>query len=117
MDGRQVYRRAVTGMVASAQRSMASAGIAAAEVDWLVGHQANARILTAVAGKLGIPAERCASNIDRYGNTSAASIPLVLADLPAAPRDRVLLTAFGAGFTWASAVLAWPEPQRDKERR
>jgi 3-oxoacyl-[acyl-carrier-protein] synthase III len=79
------------------------------DVDRLIGHQANARILEAVAARLGIPAQRSHVNVQRYGNTSAASVPLALADAGLEPGDRVLMTAFGAGFTWGSALLVWPD--------
>ena len=78
-------------------------------MDALVGHQANARILDGVARRLDIPSERCQVSVDRHGNTSAASIPLALADAADAglvrPGARVLLTAFGAGLSWASCLL------------
>jgi 3-oxoacyl-[acyl-carrier-protein] synthase-3 len=109
MDGREVYRHAVTRMVASSSAVLAAAGWTVADVDRLVAHQANIRILTAVGERLGIPEERRHVNIARYGNTSAASIPLALADAGLAPGDRVLLTAFGGGFTWGSTVLTWPD--------
>jgi len=82
------------------------------EVDRIVGHQANARILRAVAGQLKVPAERLVLNIDRVGNTSAASIPLALADAvrdgALHPGEFVLLTAFGGGLAWGSTALTWP---------
>ena len=112
MDGKEVYRQAVAGMVGSATRVLDAAGLAAADVDHLVAHQANARILTAVGDRLGIAAQRRICNVDRYGNTTAASIPLALADLAAsgpAPGARVLLTAFGAGLSWGSVLLRWPD--------
>lgn len=110
MAGREVYRHAVAGMTASARRTLAACGLAADDVHHLVGHQANLRILDAVAEHLDIPPAKRVVNIDRYGNTSAASIPLALVDLAAraVPGDRVLLTAFGAGLSWGSALLRWP---------
>lgn len=107
MDGAEVFRRAVRVTVASAEAALARAGLPAAAVDRFVPHQANARIIDAVAGRLGIPAERTSVNIDRYGNTSAASIPIALAEDPPAAGDLVLLAGFGAGMTWATAVLRW----------
>jgi 3-oxoacyl-[acyl-carrier-protein] synthase-3 len=78
----------------------------------MVGHQANARILDAVGERLGLDPERCYITVDRHGNTSAASIPLALADARAAglltPGMRILLTAFGGGLTWGSCLLEWP---------
>ena len=112
MDGKQVYRQAVAGMAASCRRVLDSAGLAASDVDHLVAHQANARILAAVADRLGISESRRVCNVDRFGNTTAASIPLALADLAAAspkPGARVLITAFGAGLSWGSVLLRWPD--------
>ena len=112
MDGKQVYREAVAGMVASSKRVLDKAGLDIGDVDHLVAHQANARILAAVGDRLGIAPERRICNLDRYGNTTAASIPLALADLAAAgaqPGQQVLLTAFGAGLSWGSVLLRWPD--------
>jgi 3-oxoacyl-[acyl-carrier-protein] synthase-3 len=109
MDGRDVYRHAVRRMTDSSQRLLAAAGLTTDDVDRFVAHQANLRILMAVADRLGIPEERRVSNVDRYGNTSAASIPLALADAALRPGERVLLTAFGSGFTWGSTLLTWPD--------
>jgi 3-oxoacyl-[acyl-carrier-protein] synthase III len=109
MDGREVYRHAVTRMVASSLAVLDRAGWSIDDVDRVIGHQANARILEAVAARLGVPPERSHVNVDRYGNTSAASIPLALADAGLRPGERVLLTAFGAGFTWGSTCLTWPD--------
>ncbi len=111
MDGQEVFRRAVRVMVDSSERALAAAGTSARELALLVPHQANARIIAAAAAKLGVDDDRIVTILDRTGNTSAASIPLALADAAAAGRlatgDRVLLTGFGAGMTWASAVLEW----------
>ena len=108
MDGREVYRHAVQRMVASSQQVLDRLGWGIEDVDRLVGHQANARILEAVGQRLSVPVERCHINVGRYGNTSAASIPLALGDAELAAGQRVLLTAFGAGFTWGSTALVWP---------
>jgi 3-oxoacyl-[acyl-carrier-protein] synthase-3 len=111
MDGKEVFRRAVRVVVESAQRALSDAGLTASDVDLLVPHQANLRIIQAVCQRLGIPEERAAIVIDRYGNTSSASIPLALDDALRAGRvsagDHLLLTGFGGGMTWASAVLRW----------
>ena len=111
MEGREVFRRAVRIVVESAAVALERAGLTPADVDLFVPHQANARIVEAVGTRLGIPPERTAMNIDRYGNTSAASIPLALAEVSEAGRlrdgDVVLMSGFGAGMTWASAVLRW----------
>ncbi len=111
MDGKEVFRKAVRVVVESAERALADAGLKASDVDLLVPHQANLRIIQAACQRLGIPEERTAVVIDRYGNTSSASIPLALDDALRAGRvsagDHLLLTGFGGGMTWASAVLRW----------
>ena len=111
MDGGEVFRRAVRIVVDSAGAACARAGTAPSDVDVFVPHQANTRIIEAAASRLGIPAERTVVNIDRWGNTSAASVAIALAEAEAAgrlhPGDRVLLSGFGAGMTWASALLRW----------
>ena len=113
MEGQSVYRRAVDLMTQSSERVLELAGWPVSTVDWLVCHQANLRIVNAVATRLGISADRCLTNIDQVGNTAAASIPLALADgaLSGALRtgDRIVLTGFGGGLTWGSAVLRWPD--------
>ncbi len=111
MDGKEIFRKAVRVVVESAERALADAGIGASDVDLLVPHQANLRIIQAACQRLGIPEERTAVVIDRYGNTSSASIPLALDDAVTSgrvsPGDHLLLTGFGGGMTWASAVLRW----------
>ncbi|MFE3037775.1 beta-ketoacyl-ACP synthase III [Streptomyces canus] len=112
MEGKSVFFAAVRRMTESSRTVLARTGWQVDDVDRLVGHQANTRILHAVAEQLGLPPERAVLNIDRVGNTSAASIPLALADAMAdgllGAGDRVLLTAFGGGATWGSATLTWP---------
>lgn len=107
MDGKEVFRRAVRVTVASAETTMDKAGVAAHEIAWFVPHQANRRIIDAAALRLGIPDERVVVNLDRVGNTSAASIGLALAEVEPADGDLVLLAGFGAGMTWASALFRW----------
>ncbi len=111
MDGKEIFRKAVRVVVESAARALADAGLTPADVDLLVPHQANLRIIQAAGQRLGISEDRTAVVIDRYGNTSSASIPLALDDALAAgrvsPGDHLLLTGFGGGMTWASAVLRW----------
>jgi 3-oxoacyl-[acyl-carrier-protein] synthase-3 len=111
MDGKEVFRRAVRVVVESAERALAEAGMTADDISLLVPHQANLRIIQAACQRLGIPEERTVVVIDRYGNTSAASIPLALHDAIVSGRvndgDNLLLTGFGGGMTWASAVLRW----------
>ncbi len=113
MDGKSVFFAAVRRMAESSRTVLARTGWEVADVDRLVGHQANTRIIQAVAEQLGLPPERAVLNIERVGNTSAASIPLALADGLAdgtlVAGDRVLLTAFGGGATWGSATLVWPD--------
>ena len=111
MDGKEVFRKAVRVVVESAERAIQDAGIQASDVDLLVPHQANLRIIQAACQRLGIPEERTVMVIDRYGNTSSASIPLALDDAlrsgRVSPGNHLLLTGFGGGMTWASAVLRW----------
>ncbi|MDX3802669.1 beta-ketoacyl-ACP synthase III [Streptomyces sp. AK04-3B] len=112
MRGKEVYRHAVTRMADSASAALALADCKADDIDHFVPHQANQRILRSVAESLGLPPERCVSNVESVGNTGAASIPLALADAAARhafkPGERVLLTAFGGGLTWGSCLLNWP---------
>jgi 3-oxoacyl-[acyl-carrier-protein] synthase-3 len=113
MQGKPVFRHAVTRMAASAATVLARVDWPTASVDWFVGHQANARILHAVADQLGIDRQRVVIDLDRVGNTSAASIPLALTRAAGekllTAGDRVLLSAFGGGATWGSAALVWPD--------
>ncbi|MEU3713510.1 beta-ketoacyl-ACP synthase III [Streptomyces catenulae] len=113
MRGKEVYRQAVTRMTASARTTLAAAGWHPDDVDHLVAHQANLRILHSVADGLGVARERCARHLVDVGNTGAASIPLALDDAHATgaltPGARVLLTGFGGGLTWGSCALRWPD--------
>ncbi|MGH9132759.1 MAG: beta-ketoacyl-ACP synthase III [Ilumatobacteraceae bacterium] len=111
MEGREVFRRAVRIMVDSATKSLEHAGVSADEIALVVPHQANIRIIQAACERLGIEMERAAVVIERTGNTSAASIPMALADGLDAGRvshgDLILLVGFGGGMTAASAILKW----------
>jgi 3-oxoacyl-[acyl-carrier-protein] synthase-3 len=111
MDGPEVFRRAVRIMVESAERALERAGTTIADVALFVPHQANTRIIDSAVARLGIPGDQVANNLATTGNTSAASIPLALAEAADAgrlrPGDRVLMVGFGAGMSWASAVLEW----------
>jgi len=113
MDGQEVFKRAVRTLVASATKAMAHAGVSADDVARFVPHQANQRIIDVAAERLGLR-DRIVSNLDRYGNTSSASIPLALFEAVDEGRvrtgDLVLLSGFGAGMTWASALLRWTAP-------
>ena len=109
MKGREVFRHAVVNLAAVMEETLRLAGLTSADVDWVVPHQANARILDATARKLGLPAEKVVLTVDQHANTSAASVPLAL---DAAVRDGrvkagqiVVLEAMGGGFTWGAAVL------------
>lgn len=111
MEGQEVFRRAVRAMVTSAKIVMERAKLGPDDIDLCVPHQANARIVEAANARIGLPMERTAMVVHRTGNTSAASIPLALADAADAGRlqsgDNVLLCGFGAGMTWGSAILRW----------
>ena len=111
MDGKEVFRKAVRVVVESAERAMADAGLGPDDISLLVPHQANVRIIQAACQRLGIPESRTVVVIDRYGNTSSASIPLALHDAISNDRvhdgDNLLLTGFGGGMTWASAIFRW----------
>lgn len=109
MDGQAVFKFAVRVLAEVGEEVLAAAGMKAGDVDWLIPHQANIRIMQATARKLGIPAEKCIVTVDRHGNTSAASIPLALDE---AVRDgriksghRLLLEGVGGGFSWGAALL------------
>jgi 3-oxoacyl-[acyl-carrier-protein] synthase-3 len=111
MDGQEIFRKAVRVVVESANQALDDAGVGIDEITMLIPHQANLRIIQAACQRLGIPEERTAIVIDRYGNTSSASIPLALDHALQTGRvndgDLLLLTGFGGGMSWASAVLRW----------
>jgi 3-oxoacyl-[acyl-carrier-protein] synthase III len=111
MNGREVFRHAVTKFPAVIQEVLEAEGIAPSELDFLVPHQANLRITEAVRQRTGLPEERVASNIARYGNTTAASIPIAFSEAVQDGRvkrgDLVCLAAFGAGFTWGASLLRY----------
>jgi 3-oxoacyl-[acyl-carrier-protein] synthase-3 len=111
MQGREVFRHAVTNISAAIEASAAAAGISISDVDWFVPHQANQRILDGTAKKLGIDPAKVISTVACHGNTSAASVPLALVTAVKDGRikqgDLVLLEAMGAGFTWGACLLRW----------
>jgi 3-oxoacyl-[acyl-carrier-protein] synthase-3 len=111
MAGREVFKAAVRTMAQACDEALTRAGVSAEEIDLLVPHQANIRILEATAKHAGLPMDKVMVNVDRYGNTSSASIPLALHQAIAEGRIKdgslLLLVAFGAGFTWGSAVVRW----------
>ena len=108
-EGRNVYKNAVVDMLTSSQSVMARNALTSDNLDWFVPHQANLRIIEAVGGRINIPEEKILVNIQHYGNTSAASIPLCLDEYKSRLKkgDRIVLTAFGAGFTWGAMYLIW----------
>ena len=111
MEGREVFRHAVTNLAETVRHTFAETGLSGADIDWFVPHQANRRIIDATADKLGIGHDRVVVTVDRHGNTSAASIPLALAeahkDGRIKPGQLVLIEAMGGGFTWGSALIRW----------
>jgi len=111
MEGQEVFKRAVRKMEETVRTVSAKAGHTPQEIDWFIAHQANGRIVEATGRRLCVPAEKVPINIDHYGNTTSASIPLVLDELnregKLQPGHKVVLFAFGAGLTWASAYLVW----------
>jgi 3-oxoacyl-[acyl-carrier-protein] synthase-3 len=111
MAGREVFKNAVRSMVEAGKYVLGEAGYSGEDVDLLIPHQANWRIMSVVADKLGIPHEKVFVNLDKYGNTSAASIPIALSEAVeqgrVKPGNLILNVAFGAGFTWAANLVRW----------
>jgi 3-oxoacyl-[acyl-carrier-protein] synthase-3 len=111
MQGREVFKHAVTRMPEVAQEALAANGKEIGDVDLLIAHQANARISESVRRKLALPVERMYNNIEKYGNTTGASIPIALAEAVREGRltrgQLLCLVAFGSGFTWGSALVRW----------
>lgn len=114
MNGREMFKVAVRSMGDSSLQALSEAGLTLDDVALVIPHQANVRILEATAKRLGVGMERVFIDLDRYGNTSAASIPIALVEAVAAGRvpegANLLLTSFGGGLTWASAVVRWGRP-------
>lgn len=111
MNGQEVFKFAVRAVPRVVSAALDSAGLSVADVDWLVLHQANQRILDAAADRLQFPKDRVVSNLAEYGNTSAASIPIALDESVRAgkikPGDVLAIAGFGAGLSWAAAILRW----------
>jgi len=111
MDGRQVYRFATRAMAESVEQVAEKAGWDVNDIDCVIPHQANLRIITAAAKRLGLPTERFVVNLQEYGNTSAASVPIALCEAISSntvkPGSRMVLVGFGAGLTWAAAAIRW----------
>lgn len=108
-EGQTVFKYAVTGMADVTEEIMVKHGLKASDVDWLVPHQANLRIIDATARRVGLDKNKVMINIEKYGNTTAATIPLCLYDYEKQLRkgNNLILAAFGAGFTWGSVYLKW----------
>jgi 3-oxoacyl-[acyl-carrier-protein] synthase-3 len=108
-DGRIVFKRAIESMTNACEELLQRNNLSKNDIAWVVPHQANMRIIDAVINRLGIPRERTMINIEKYGNTSAGTIPTCLWEWE--PRlhkgDNIILTAFGAGFTWGATYLKW----------
>ena len=111
MDGGAVFKLAVRVLEEAAREALAANGLAVADIDWFIAHQANVRIISHTAKKLGVPPEKCVVTVDRHANTSAASIPLALdvavRDGRIRPGHLVLMEGVGGGFTWGSVLARW----------
>lgn len=111
MKGREVFRHAVVNLATVLEAVLDHTGLTADDIDWVVPHQANQRILDATARKLGLPAEKVVITVDRHANTSAASVPLALdtavRDGRIQPGHLVMLEAMGGGFTWGAVLVRW----------
>ena len=110
-DGRTVFKHAVKGMADISEKLLDRNGVRAEDIRFLIPHQANSRIIEAISKKLNLGPDQVIVNIQNYGNTTAATIPLALSEAYWSDRlqkgDRILLSAFGAGFTWGSVLLRW----------
>lgn len=111
MEGREVFRHAVTRMAEAIDAALDANGLTPGDIDWLIPHQANLRIIEAMSRRLNLPPDRVVITVDRHANTSAASIPLALCeavdDQRIQPGDLILMEAMGGGFTWGSALMRW----------
>lgn len=111
MDGSEVFKFAVKIMASASKKVMDKAGISSEEVDLIIPHQANTRIISASAKRLHVPEEKVFVNVDRYGNTSAASVPIALCEARqqglVKKDDKIVLVGFGAGLTWAAVAMKW----------
>ena len=111
MEGREVFRHAVVRMAEAVDAALEANGLTPGDIDWLIPHQANLRIIEAMARRLNLPEDRVVVTVDRHANTSAASIPLALCEAVSDQRirsgDLILMEAMGGGFTWGSALVRW----------
>jgi 3-oxoacyl-[acyl-carrier-protein] synthase-3 len=108
-DGKQVYKYAVTGMADVSEKIMQRNNLTNDDVDWLVAHQANKRIIDATSSRMGVDESKVLINIEKYGNTTSATLPLLLFDFEKKLKkgDNLIFAAFGGGFTWGSIYLKW----------
>jgi 3-oxoacyl-[acyl-carrier-protein] synthase-3 len=111
MNGRETYKHAVTAMVEASQQVLADAGVPSSEIACFIPHQANLRIIEAIASRLDVSMDRFMINLDRYGNTSAAAVAIALDEANRTGRfkqgDKILMVVFGGGLTWAASVVEW----------
>ncbi len=121
MNGREVFRFATRVMKQATEEATELAGMTLEDVDWVIPHQANQRIIETAARKLKMPMERFIVNLDHYGNTSTASIPLAtveaITDQRVQPGDRIVFVGFGAGLTWGALVAQWTGPLSSEKRK
>jgi 3-oxoacyl-[acyl-carrier-protein] synthase-3 len=111
MNGRETYKQAVTSMLSAANIALQAANLTSDDLACIIPHQANLRIIEAIADRMKVPMDRFLVNLDRYGNTSAAAVAIALDEANRTGRmksgDRILLVVFGGGLTWASSVIEW----------
>jgi 3-oxoacyl-[acyl-carrier-protein] synthase-3 len=111
MRGNETFKKAVRRLAEVSEEALAECGKVPSDVDWFIPHQANKRIIDAVGQRLAVPEGSTYVNVDRYGNTSAASVPIALDELNRSGKllagQTLLMTAFGSGLTWGSAVVRW----------
>jgi 3-oxoacyl-[acyl-carrier-protein] synthase-3 len=111
MTGKEVYKQAVTAMLSAAKKALEQAGLSIHDIACVIPHQANVRIINAIADRLGISRDKMFVNVDRYGNTSAAAVAIALDEANRSgrikPGDYVLMVVFGGGLTWASTIIEW----------
>jgi 3-oxoacyl-[acyl-carrier-protein] synthase-3 len=116
MEGKEVFKHAVRRMESASKQCLDSAGLAQSDISWLIPHQANMRIIEAIAKRFDVPSDRVYLTIHKYGNTSASSVGIALDELlrqkGLRDEEHLLLTAFGAGLTWGASVLTWTEEGR-----
>ncbi len=111
MSGKEVYKQAVTAMMSASKKALEQAGLTIDDISCIIPHQANVRIIEAIADRFKIPIEKFYVNLDRYGNTSAAAVAIALDEANRTgrikPGDYILMVVFGGGLTWASTVIEW----------